>query len=139
MYLVLKEQEMVCLLNGMLLDHFGSRQQCLYGCVCFLLLMFAMYNSDCSNMSNVDWLLQVVLGGGCSNVIGPNQVHKMCMREVDLLKHIQGDEHKIFSMCIFDVVNTKNPSDGMIGPGNCEWFHNLMLKWLVWLGINTRS
>ena len=29
--------------------------------------------------------------------------------------------------CIFDLVNTKNPSGHMIGPGNCQWFHNLML------------
>ena len=29
--------------------------------------------------------------------------------------------------CIFDLVNTKNPSGSMIGPGNCQWFHNLML------------
>ena len=119
----------LCLLDDVLSDHFGSRQQCLYGCVCFSLLMFAMYDSDCSNMSNVDWLLQVVLGGGCSNVVGPNQVHKMCTREVDLLKCIQGDAHsKTISMCIFDLVNTKNPSGGIIGPGNCEWFQNLMLK-----------
>ena len=126
MYLVLKEQEMVCLLDSVLLDHFGSRQQCLYRCVCFSLLMFAMYDSDCSNMSNVDWLLQVVLGGVCSNVEGPNQVHKMCMREVDLLMCIQGDAHKTISKHILDLVNTKNPSGGMISPG-------------VRLGIITRS
>ena len=29
--------------------------------------------------------------------------------------------------CIFDLVNTKNPSGSMTGPGNCQWFHNLML------------
>ena len=25
------------------------------------------------------------------------------------------------------MVNTKNPSGGMIGPGNCEWLHNFLL------------
>ena len=29
---------------------------------------------------------------------------------------------------MFDLVNTKNPSGGMIGPGNCVWFHHLMLQ-----------
>ena len=26
------------------------------------------------------------------------------------------------------MANTKNPSGGMIGPGNCVWFHRLMLR-----------
>ena len=29
--------------------------------------------------------------------------------------------------CVFDIVNTRNPSGGMIRPGNCQWFHNMML------------
>ena len=35
---------------------------------------------------------------------------------------------KPIANCVFDLVNTKNPSGGMIGPGNCQWFHNVMLR-----------
>ena len=30
--------------------------------------------------------------------------------------------------CVFDLVNTKNLSGGMIGPGNCQWFHKVVLR-----------
>ena len=39
-----------------------------------------------------------------------------------------GDGKKSICQCVFDLVNTKNPSGGMIGPGNCMWFHRLMLQ-----------
>ena len=29
---------------------------------------------------------------------------------------------------MFDLVNTKNPSGGLIGSGNCMWLHRLMLR-----------
>ena len=37
-----------------------------------------------------------------------------------------GSEKKSIAMCMFDLINTKNQSGGMIGPGNCLWLHNLM-------------
>ena len=36
--------------------------------------------------------------------------------------------NKTISRCIFDLVNTANPSGGLVGPGNSMWFHNLMIK-----------
>ena len=38
-----------------------------------------------------------------------------------------GGMNKTISKCIFDLVNTANPSGGLVGPGNSMWFHNLML------------
>ena len=35
---------------------------------------------------------------------------------------------KSMTRCMFHLVNTKNPSGGMIGPGNCQWFHNIVLR-----------
>ena len=52
-YLVLKEQGMIREGN-MVADHFGSRQQCLYSCICFILMYFGVYDSDCSNVPNID-------------------------------------------------------------------------------------
>ena len=36
-------------------------------------------------------------------------------------------DSKTHSFCIFDIVNKKTPSVGMIGPGNCQWLHNTLL------------
>ena len=41
---------------------------------------------------------------------------------------------KPIASCIFDLVNTKNPSGGMIGPGNCQWFHNIVLRLMGGVG-----
>ena len=78
-YLVLKNEGMISLNSNELANHFGSRQQCLYGCVCFMLLLFVicLYDSDSSNIPNVDWLKQVVMNGGCAHIIKPNDVHKV--------------------------------------------------------------
>ena len=35
---------------------------------------------------------------------------------------------KTIAICIFDLVNTSNPSGGLVGPGNSLWFHKLALK-----------
>ena len=41
--------------------------------------------------------------------------------------NVYGSNAKSAAMCVFELVNVKNPSSGMIRPGNCLWFHNLML------------
>ena len=127
-YLVLKNEGMIGVNSDELANHFGSRQQCLYGYVCFVLLLFGMYDSDSSNIPNVDWLKQVVMNGGCAHIVTLNDVHKVGKQEQRLLYNVHGGAHKSISMCISDLVNTKNPSGGMIGPSNCLWFHNLILR-----------
>ena len=42
--------------------------------------------------------------------------------------------NKSLASCMFDLVNTKNPSGGMIGPGNCQWFHNIVLRLMGTVG-----
>ena len=37
------------------------------------------------------------------------------------------DSRKSIVNCVFDIMNMRNPSGGMIRPGNCQWFHNMML------------
>ena len=128
-YLVLKNEGMIGVNSDELDNHFGSRQQCLYGWVCFVLLLFGLYDSDSSNIPNVDWLKHIVTNCGCAHVVTPlNDVHKVGTQEQCLLYNVHGGAHKSISMCTFDLVNTKNPSRGMIGPGNCLWFHNLILR-----------
>ena len=92
-----------------------------------MLLLFGLYDSDSSNIPNVDWLRHVVMNGGCAHIVKP-VLHKVGMQEQCLLYDVHGGAHKSISMCIFDLVNTKNPSGGMIGPSNCLWFHNLILR-----------
>ena len=54
LYLTLKERFMVNDVTE-ISDYVGSRQQCLYGCVCFLMLFFSMYDSiDLMNLKNFD-------------------------------------------------------------------------------------
>ena len=109
----------------------GSRQQCLYGCVCFVYLLFEMCgNFDFVGVDSVDWLMQTVFDGGCSSVvIDDGRKKKKCssMSAEGQLLGMVGSTKPIFA-CIFDLVNTKNPSGGMIGPGNCKWFHDLVLR-----------
>ena len=46
LYLCLKGQEMVSANERVLPGYFGCRQQCLYGCLCFCLLVFALFHGD---------------------------------------------------------------------------------------------
>ena len=39
-----------------------------------------------------------------------------------------GGNDKTIAKCIFDLVNTSNPSGGLVSPGNSLWFHKLVLK-----------
>ena len=69
LYLCLKGQEMVSANECVLSGYFGCRQQCLYGCLCFCLLVFALfYSGDRVDMMGIDWVNHVVLNGGCHNL-----------------------------------------------------------------------
>ena len=100
-----------CMLSG----YFGCRQQCLYGCFLFIDICFVSWGScqhawyrlgkSCGFGWWVRWIERKIRQG-------------TCFRICDLKTH---------SFFIFDIVNTKNPSGGMIGPGNCQWLHNTLL------------
>ena len=75
MYLALRDQEMIS--ANELSGFFGCRQQCLYGCVCFCLLILAMYHGDRANMSSIDWVNHVVLSGGCGKVVDGQELGLM--------------------------------------------------------------
>ena len=106
----------------------GSRQQCLYGCICFVVMFFEAYdNFDAVGMKNIDWLMCIVLDRGCNDLNDGGNKAIMGRWEKMVLEGVGGGKKSI-CRCVFDLVNTKNPSGGMIGPGNCMWFHRLMLR-----------
>ena len=126
-YLSLRSQGMVSANDCVLPGYFGCRQQCLYGCICFCLLLIGMYHGDRLNMPCIDWINHVVLDGGCGR-LGDEFVEGMGLFQRALLNSIcEMACCKPIVNCVFDLVNTKNPSGGMVGPGNCQWFHNLLL------------
>ena len=125
LYHVIHEQSMVVVNDNVIgtkfSDYIGNRQQCAYGCSCFLMIFFSMYNST----------KLTVIKGGCQNLPllfhnnppcnhPPSSIHQ-------LLSTLGGGE-KAISKCIFDLVNTTNLSGGPVGLGNSLWFHNLTLK-----------
>ena len=115
-------------------QYVGSRQQCLYGCVCFVVMFFEAYdNFDAVGMKNIDWLMCIVLDRGCNDLNG--KATTIGKWEKLVLEGIGGGKKSI-CQCVFDLVNTKNPSGGMIGPGNCVWFHRLMLRVSGGMGVN---
>ena len=68
LYLTLKSQSFDVDDN---VRYVGSRQQCLYGCVCFVVMFFEAYdNFDAVGMKNVDWLMCIVLDRGCNDLNG---------------------------------------------------------------------
>ena len=69
------------------------------------------------------------MNGGCSFVLDGGKFHQVGVREGELLLSMNGAARKSVAMCVFDLVNMKNLSGGMIGPGNCMWFQNMAL-WL---------
>ena len=110
-------------------DYIGSRQQCLYGCFCFLVLFISLYDSiNLMNMKNVDWFQGIVIKGGCHSLHLPSATSSSMPLSVTRLIATLGRMNKTISKCIFDLVNTANPSGGLVGPGNSMWFHNLMIK-----------
>ena len=49
--------------------YIGSRQQCLYGCICFVVMFFEVYDDfHAVGMKNVDWLTCIVLDRGCRDL-----------------------------------------------------------------------
>ena len=112
--------------EGEMDDHYvGSRQQCLYGCVCFVVLFFDLYdNFDEIGMKNMDWLTCTVLNRGCGDLLDSSGLSENEKRVLSSL----GGGKKSICQCVFDLVNTKNPSGGLIGPCNCMWFHQLILR-----------
>ena len=129
LYSCLKGQEMVSANECVLSGYFGRRQQCLYGCLCFCLLVFALFHSgDHVDMMGIDWVNHVVLNGGCRNLGNELLPDVMSTMEVVLLGCVsEYAVKKLIVKCVFDMVNMKNPSGGMIGPGNCQWLHNFLL------------
>ena len=105
--------------------------------MCFCLLVFAMYHGgDHANMSSIDWVNHVVCGG-CAKVVDG--------QELGLMEHLllnsvgEVPSTKPIASCVFDLVNTKNLSGGMIGPGNCQWFHNIVLRLTGGVGEDTQK
>ena len=84
LYLTLKEQNMVNDCN--ISDYIGSRQQCLYGCVCFMLLFFSMYDSiNLMKVKNIDWFQGTIIKGGCSLIRNRSSIpinHEKVLREL---------------------------------------------------------
>ena len=108
-------------------QYVGSRQQCLYGCVCFVVMFFEAYdNFNAVGMKNIDWLMCIVLDHGCNDLNG-GKAAMIGKWEKMVLEGVRGGKKSI-CQCMFDLVNMKNPSGGMIGPGNCMWFYRLMLR-----------
>ena len=113
-------------MNG---HYVGSRQQCLYGCICFVVLFFDLYdNFDAIGMKNVDWLTCTVLNRGCGDLFDSGG--GLSKNEKRVLLSLGGGGKKSICQCVFDLVNTKNPSGGLIVivRGNCAWFHRLVLR-----------
>ena len=110
-------------MNG---HYVGSRQQCLYGCICFVVLFFDLYdNFDAIGMKNVDWLTCMVLNRSCGDLFDSGG--GLSKNKKRVLSSLGGGK-KLICQCVFDLVNMKNPSGGLIGPGNCAWFHRLVLR-----------
>ena len=135
LYLTLKEQFMVNDVTE-ISDYVGSRQQCLYGCISFLMLFFSMYDSiDLMNLKNFNWFQGTVMKGGCSliSLCNSSQQSPPSMSVRSFTLALVGID-KLIAECVFDLVNTSNPSGGLIGPGNSSWFHKLMLKMFGMIG-----
>ena len=50
--------------------YIGSRQQCMYACVCFVITFFAVYDSILvCDINNFEWFHGVVMQGGCASVL----------------------------------------------------------------------
>ena len=127
LYLCLKAQGMVSANECILSSYFGCRQQCLYGCLCFCLLVFDLFHGDRINMPGIDWVNHVVMDGGCGR-LRSDFVTGLGLNERVLLGYVsEYAMKKPIVNCVFDIVNTKNPSGGMIGPRNCQWLPNTLL------------
>ena len=93
-------------------DYIRSRQQCLYGCFCFMVLFISMYYSDdLMNVKNVDWLQGTVIKGACGF----------------LIKHLQIGPGYIY--CLFN-----ERLIGVSSAGRPRGFNDLFFSSQCWLG-----
>ena len=94
----------------------------------FVLLLIGVCIVSQWRSCRYDWVNHVVLNGGCRNLGNELLPDIMSTMEVVLLGRVsEYAVKKPIVKCVFDMVNTKNPSGGMIGPGNCQWLHNFLL------------
>ena len=78
----------------------GSRQQCLYGCVCFVVMFFEAYdNFDAVGMKNVDWLMCIVLDRGCNDLNGGGKATTIGEWEKMVLEGVGGGKSPFVSAC----------------------------------------
>ena len=97
-YLALRDQGMIS--ANELSGFFGCRQQRLYGCVCFCLLVFAMYHGDRhANMSSIDWVNHVLLSGGCAKVVDGQELGLMERLLLNSVREVPST--KPIASCIF--------------------------------------
>ena len=74
LYCKLKEQSMDVVDGKLFAPYIGSRQQCLYGCICFVMIFFSMFNSiDLMVVKNFDWFHNTVIQGGCTYLMMDEQ------------------------------------------------------------------
>ena len=80
-------------------QYVGSRQQCLYGCVCFVVMFFEAYdNFDAVGMKNIDWLMCIVLDRGCKDLNGGGKA-TIGKWEKMVLEGIGGGKSPFVSAC----------------------------------------
>ena len=107
LYLSLKAQGMVSANECVLSSYFGCRQQCLFGCLCFCLLVFALFHGDRINMPGIDWVNHVVMDGGCGRLRG-DFITGLGLNERVLLGYVSEYAMKKPTVnSVFDIVNTK--------------------------------
>ena len=124
LYSISEGQNMVGGCNN-ISNYVGSRQQYMYGCVCFMVVFFSMYDSvSLMKLKNIDWFQGTVIKGGCSLIRNHSSI---AVHQETLLQEL-GGMGKTIAECIFNLVNTANLSGGFVGPGNSLWFHSLILK-----------
>ena len=96
----------------------------------FLSLFFSVYdNINLIRLKNFNWFQRTVMNGGCSLIsLPPNVSQQSSSISIRNFTLSMGRSDKTIAKCIFDLVNTSNPSGGLVCPGNSLWFHKLALK-----------
>ena len=91
------------------------------------MIFFSMDNSTkLMKLKNIDWFQGTIIKGGCQNLplllhhdnpSSSSDQHPPSAAAHQLLSTL-GSGEKSIAKCIFDLVNTTNPSGGLVGPGN---------------------
>lgn len=123
----------------------GSRQQLLYGCVVFVLIVVDQYNKKIKrgkqgvNNHNLDWLIKHSGKNGCFYVLKDTHIHTDCnkydslRRVLTIFNCVSNDSssyrlrRKSLDEILFDICMRDNPTGGMIGPGNSV-LHKILLR-----------